>query len=292
MQFVSFMKARIGMVNLDSIVGRARSWILVVLLLVSCSPRAPSNIPDAHQDTQRGAETTSLPTKSPSTEVAEATPLIPCDPPECLEQFESHELRDPYRPSGEPPRYTFSQTDFYGYLNQMGIETVCIPAPFGSPYLIVDWNSQDHPATITGRMVIIGFEGLRRGGGWGEGYLVYATYDFAVGSEYEVFAIREDYEAFQADLIPNRISVHGVDGFIRLHAGIPMGMQEVYKTYIFPFETHHIAVVMKLGAYDPLMIDQVMGYMRGDQHPATLQSNVFLLDLFVSSIIFQVEEVE
>ncbi|MGD8751653.1 MAG: hypothetical protein PVG14_09545, partial [Anaerolineales bacterium] len=123
--------------------------------------------------------------------------------------------------------------------------------------------------------------------GWSQGYLVYATYDFSFGSEYEVFASPKDFDQVKNKSIPNLINADGVSGFVRFHAGIPMGKQMIMKTYIFPFEHHYLAAVINLAAYDPADVPNILLEMEAGRHPDLMNENVALMDQLVSSIRFR-----
>ncbi|MGB2964771.1 MAG: hypothetical protein WBB69_12380 [Anaerolineales bacterium] len=204
----------------------------------------------------------------------------------CQEGFEDRELREPYQRYDGKPRYTLSEEELIVYLDLMGIESICFPVQFGAPFVNVDWNSiEDPPAT--GRMVSIGFEELYSGGGWSRGYLVYATYDFSIGTEYDVFATRADLEQITAQANPNLINIGGVEGFIRYFPSFPMGMQVISQTYIIPFEDYYIAAVLTLGAYDPAVINEVLREMEEGKHPDLIDENIKLMEILVSSIRFK-----
>jgi hypothetical protein len=194
-------------------------------------------------------------------------------------------MEEPYQRYDGEPRYTLSDDELLLYLELMGIESLCVPTKFGAPFINVDWGEHDSPAT--GRMVSIGFEELYGGGGWSSGYLLYSTYDFSIGSEYEVFASPEDYEHVQDGSIPALLNVDGIPGFERFHPGIPMGMQMVMKTYIFPFEDHYVAAVINLGAYDPANVEDALLEMEAGRHPDLTQEEILLMDSLVSSIRFR-----
>jgi hypothetical protein len=168
----------------------------------------------------------------------------------------------------------------------MGIETVCLPPQFGAPFLNVDWNPEVIP-TVRGRMVSLGFEDLYGGAGWSRGYLLYATYDFAVGSEYDTFATPEDYENVQNGSIPDLIEAGSAKGFLRFHPGLSMGLQPVKKTYIFPFEKHYVAVVINLGAYEPTEVDGILAEMETGDHPDLFDIDVTRMDELVASLVFR-----
>lgn len=263
---------------------RLPAFFVLCLLLTACGFQAPEDIVDPDVGTQQGPQAQSL-SFSATLTITSATQSSP-EPPSCQEGFEDRELREPYqRYKDNGPRYTLSDEELLAYLDLMGIESICLPPQFGAPFINVDWNSLEIPAT--GRMVSIGFEQLYAGGGWSSGYIVYATYDFSVGSEYEVFAAQTDFENVQTRSIPNLINVDGVEGFVRFHPGIPMGMQSILKTYIFPFENYYVAAVMTLGGYDPADVEDLLLEMEAGRHLDLMNENVALMDLLISSIRFR-----
>jgi len=272
------------MSKIDLKAQRLPAFFFLCLLLTACSFQSPVDSADPDGGTQQSAEAQSL---SPSEAAAiTSAPQDNPEPPLCQEGFEGRELREPYqRNKYDGPRYTLSDEELRAYLDLMGIESICLPPQFGSPFINVDWNSLEIPAT--GRMVSIGFEELYGGGGWSSSYLVYATYDFSVGSEYEVFASPGDFEQVQTRSIPGLINIDGVEGFVRFHPGIPMGMQTILKTYVFPFEGYYIAAVINLGAYDPAKVEDILLEMAAGKHPDLVNENVAQLDLLVSSIRFR-----
>ncbi len=272
------------MPKIDLNTQRLPAPFFLCLLLAACSFQSPVDSVDPDVGTQPGAETQS------SSPTAAATIMpVPQNNPEpalCQEGLEGRELREPYqRNKYEGPRHTLSEEELRAYLDLMGVESVCLPPQFGAPFINVDWNSLEMPAT--GRMVSIGFEELYGGGGWSSSYLLYATYDFSFGSEYEVFATPEDFEQVHARSMPNRINVDGVEGFVRFHPGIPMGMQSIMKTYVFPFDDYYVAAVINLGTYDPGKVDEILLEMDGGRHPDLMTENIAQLDLLVSSIRFR-----
>jgi len=156
----------------------------------------------------------------------------------------------------------------------------------GAPFVNADWNGQQTAAT-TGRMLSIGFEGLYHGAGWSDGYLLYATYDFATGSEYDIFATKEDRDAVLRGTIPDMIEVNGIKGFVRFAPGLGMGLQNVYKEYVFPFDTYYVAVVYALGAYDPENVDVVIQRAKAGECPVTHVLGLQAMDFLAQSIQFQ-----
>jgi len=156
-------------------------FILLILFLVGC--KAPDALP--------AITNTSIPA---SETITTAIPLImPTGTPEmentgdCQTIFERRELKQPYQTSQGKMRYTLSDQELNAYLAVMGIDSVCIPESLGAPFINVDWDEAQNPAT-RGRMLSLGFENLYQGAGWSDGFLLYATYKFSTGSEYDMGA--------------------------------------------------------------------------------------------------------
>jgi hypothetical protein len=204
------------------------------------------------------------------------TPKVVASPAaqlECAVSFEKREMRKPYnsQKSGEP-RFTLSADEFSSYLELMGIDTLCIPAVFGTPFLNVDWDSAAATAA-QGRMVSIGFEGLYPGFGWSDGYLLYSTYDFETGSEYDTFAKFSDFQAVQDGSMPHMLEVDGVKGFSRIHKGLSYNAVPLFKTIIFPFETYYIALVYWVGDYED-DLDGISARLQAGEYPTQFASAV------------------
>jgi len=214
--------------------------------------------------------------------------LLPPSPSECAGQLVTQSPAEPLGDPGLPFGHALFVERFTDYLNIIGVQSLCIPREFGGPVLNVDWNDLDDPPLAIGRMISIGFEGLAEGAyGWGRGYIVYSTYDFEVGSEYDTFATREDLLATRSRSIPRMITVDGVDGFTRFKAGRPLDTQAVYITYVFPFDGHYVAAVLSLGLYDPTEVDDVLLQTEEGRHPQLHSSDVSLFGQLVSSIQFE-----
>ena len=257
---------------------------LFSLMLSACGFRE-SQKSDIHDNGNQLNHEIQTPTSS-ATESIKPLDTIETDSSTCQDDFIARELLEPYqRHERDVPRYTLSENELLDFYDLMGIETICLPPQYGPPFINVDWDSEEIPAT--GRMASIGFEDLYGGGGWSSLYLLYSTYDFAVGSEYDVFASQEDYENIQDGSFQNPVMIDGVKGFVRFHAGIPMGMQMIMKTYIFPFQDYYIAAVVNIGAYDPAQIEAILIKMESGDHPDLITEDIHLMDLMVSSIKFK-----
>jgi hypothetical protein len=268
----------------DLIARRHMAFLNLCFLLAACVVQPPEELPRVYTKSppiEETLESVSTLTKTSTVAIENVAGS------KCLQEIERRELRESFQISGYPKSYTLSSEEFADYLNLMGIDSLCIPVEFGSPFLNIDWNELDDPPIAIGRMVSIGFEDISGYTGWGRGYLVYSTYDFAVGSEYDVFASQEDLEAVRSQSIPNMIHNGDVAGFIRFHASLPMGMQWVSKAYIFPFETYYVAAVLTMDAYDPDDVDEIILEMEEGRHPDLAQESVSLMDTLVASIRFR-----
>ena len=190
-------------------------------------------------------------------------------------------------------RYTLSAETFHTYLVDMAISSICVPAQLGALYLNVDWNSADL-GHVTGRMLSLGFTELYAGSGWGDGYLVYATYDFAAGTEYDVFARPEDWEAAAQGAVAQgtlqdveTLEIDGVRGFIRFQRGLGYGSCRVYRVILFPFEAHYIAIVQALGEYDgDVDWENLAVQLREGDFPPTWQVPMAAMDVLAQSLRF------
>jgi hypothetical protein len=66
-----------------------------------------------------------------------------------------------------------------------------------------------------------------------------------------------------------------------------MGLQNVYKTYVFPFPEYYIAVVFNLGAYDPGAVEPVIDMFRAGEYPIEKIDKMQIMDALALSIHFQ-----
>jgi len=219
-----------------------------------------------------------------STQVPAATPVVETDtdvPDDfaCQETFEARAIK-----TGGKPHLALSAREWNGYLNLMGIRSICLPLQIGAPYVNADWDSTTMPAT--GRMVSIGFENFQHGAGWSDLFLLYSTYDFITGTEYDRFAELPDRDSLRSHSLANEIEVNGIRGFIRFKAaawtyeGQP---QIVYRSAVFPFENAYVAIVYKLGAGDA---DEMNRKFEQGEYPADLLPNLQLMDFLVNSLQF------
>lgn len=257
--------------------GMKRLLTILTLLVFASLAAAACNIPAS--STQQAADAAMTVTIIPAEETATAPAF------ECQATFESRELKAPY--TGTKPRYILSTDEWNGYLNLMGIQSLCIPVELGAPFLNADWDSAKIPAT--GRMLSIGFENLYPGSGWSDIFLIYSTYDFIIGTEYDRFASLEDREALRDHTILNEIEINGIRGFTRFKASMwtyENQPQIIYKTAVFPFENYYVAVVYKLGAFDEDVPELTQKFEMGD-YPTDRIAYVEMMDFLVNSLHFE-----
>jgi len=253
-----------------------------ILLLMACCTRPPTPVdvptPTGTAAVQTPTSTATPPSPTPSP-IVTPPPFVPLGTPQAMECQTGFEQ--------DASRHTLSAGELRGYLALMGIESLCIPRQLGAPFLAADWNSEDGGA-IRGRMLSIGFESLYDGSGWGEGFLVYATYDFAAGTEFDVFATREDREALVNGRMPGAIEVNGVRGFVRFQpCRLCTWTQRVYKVTAFPFDTDYVAVVYETGEYDPRDVEEVMRRLEAGECPANRVTGMQATDFLARSIQFR-----
>ena len=228
---------------------------------------------------------------SPTTEVS----ITPLDEetdatvsPECWVPADAQAFGGADQGDEDDVRYTLSAEAFHTYFDDMAISSICVPAQLGALYLNVDWNSADL-GHVTGRMLSLGFTELYAGPGWGDGYMVYATYDFAAGTEYDVFAGPADWEAVVRGNLQgvDPIEVDGARGFIRFQRGLCYGSCRVYRVIIFPFEAHYIAIVQALGEYDgDVDWEDLVDQLREGDFPPTWQAPMAAMDVLAQSLRF------
>jgi hypothetical protein len=180
-----------------------------------------------------------------------------------------------------------STAELQSYLGMMGIAKLCFPPNLGAPRVNADWDSARIPAT--GRMFSIGFQNQFPGMRWGGIFLLYSTYDFKFGTEFDVFARAADRDALQSGNMAGSFTVGGAKGFLRIyHSMLCMGKCEVYKTAVFPFEKYYVALVADVGSYDPdADWEKVVAKVMAGEIPAENQPAVQALDAFLQSIQFQ-----
>jgi hypothetical protein len=226
------------------------------------------------------ATATQAPPAASPTPAPTATPGL-----NCTAAFEKRELKAPYQhQEGNQPRYTLSAEELSSYLQVMGVSALCIPQEFGAPFLNVDWDSAVVPSA-RGRMISLGFENLYPGAGWSEIYLLYSTYDFSFGSEYDRFASLKDLQAVQDGSMANLFEVDGVKGFLRYKAGISYGSVPLYKTYVFPFENYYVALVEVLG-YAGDDWEAALARLQAGEVPADKQASEALFDRILETLKF------
>jgi hypothetical protein len=188
------------------------------------------------------------------------------------------------------PLYTLTTNELKNYLDMMGIESICLPQNTGVPYLIADWDSAKLPAT--GRMVSIGFDKKYPGMGWGGLFLLYSTYDFKFGTEFERYAKLADRDALRAGILANMVEINGVKGFTRVKPlSMCMGDCAIEKAYIFMFEDHYVALVATLDmvGYDK-DINTALGRVEAGEIGAEYRPAAEMLETLVERLRFNLTQ--
>lgn len=248
---------------------------IIILVVLACSTVSPTAIPTLSATSAPVAEPA---TPAPVPDTATPAPKVF----ECLKTFESREIKT----TGKP-HIALSADEWNGYLNLMGIQSLCLPVEMGTPFVNADWDSAQIPAT--GRMVSIGFENLYHGSSWSDIFLIYATYDFKVGTEFDRFASFEDRDALWNHTIPDEIVINGVSGFTRFKTAMWTYENQpiiIYRTVVFPFENYYVAVVYKLGAFNEDAKELIKQFGEGDYPPDTAL-HVEVMDFLVNSLRFE-----
>ncbi len=251
----------------------------VLFILAGCAVTQPAPVQTATLPPTAACTSTPSPASTPTA----AT--------NCLTSFEQRELNEPDQHVKEnQPRHTLSKEELADYLALMGITSWCIPEELGAPFLNVDWDSRQIPGA-EGRMVSLGFENLYPGSGWSSGFVLYSTYDFKMGTEYDVFARLEDRDALMQGALPDRVDVNGVPGFTRIMSGLYPETLLVQKAVVFPFETDYVAVVYQFWGSDPDDANTVQ-QIRDGNYPAEQAQQAQALDELIHSLHFDYPPME
>jgi hypothetical protein len=249
---------------------RSLLWVSALWLLAACGGRISK---------EGGSPTPPVNLSSPN----EAESIASVDEQDCFTTFQRQKLVN--SGEGEHAHYTLSQADLEHYLRLMGIKSICIPGDWGAPFINADWNAEADTAQ-SGRMVSLGFESLYPGAGWSDAAIIYATYDFAAGIEYDVFASEADWDKLHQGTMPGILSVDGIPGFSRPYASIPMGLQWVWQTVVFPFEDSYLAVALRLGAFDPASLADTIADFNEGKFPDDMQEDLKIMDQMIRTIQF------
>jgi len=226
------------------------TYLIIGLVLAAC--RAGLNTPQpTSQPTRQIIPTATSGLPAPThTPMATSVATAPASVLQCADGFEKAKIQDPAKQKyGLEKGFTLSSDEFSRYLGVMGIESLCVPLELGAPYLNADWDSVN--GLGVGRMLSIGFDNKLPGMGWGGLTLVYSTYDFKYGTEFDVYARTKDRDALRAGTMPGAFEINGVNGFKRLMSSqLCMGLCGVHMTYVFPFDSYYVTLVADIGAYD------------------------------------------
>lgn len=203
----------------------------------------------------------------------------------CIEDFQEKVI------SSKPQqKSTLTSSGLQNFKNIIGIDSFCISKKLGQLFLNVDWDSNAKVNNAESwRMISLGFENLYNNevGWWGNGYLVYSTYDFAIGTIYEIYATKWDYEEIKNNQKKNIIEINGIKGFVQYKSVSYYGNTPVIqKAVVFPFENYYIAVVYGLMGDYSQNHDEVISALYNNTYPQEDSDNLQLVDKFVKSIKF------
>ena len=221
-----------------------------------------------------------------TTPTASTSPLLANVPYECAQSYERHELAKPYQTSGGAKRYTLSEAEWADYFALMGIESLCLPDGLGAPFVNADWQGAESGGA--GWMVSIGFESLYHGSGWSDAYVVYSTYDFRAGTEYDRFASVEDYEAVQSGTLSDTVAIGGATAFVRFEgSALCLGRCSLHKSVVFAFADYYVAVVSNVGEYEAdAGWEALVPPLRAGIYPQECQGYVQMMDWLARSLRF------
>lgn len=208
----------------------------------------------------------------------------------CITDFQKQEVAS--LPSS---KFTLSKTELDNFKSIMGIQSFCLPKTLGPLLLNVDWDSKSPNASSgagSGRMISLGFNNIFRGmfGGWGRGYMVYATYDFVIGSMYYTYATQADFQAVVEGKKDHMFTANGATGFIQYkwqrHLGAETGV--IVKIAVFPFKNSYVAIVYELLGKDYTQNhEQVIAELYANKYPKEDAAFLRAIDDFVASIKFK-----
>lgn len=229
---------------------------------------------------------TSAPTpgRLPQVVIITSSPTPEPTPVSCQLDFPSRELKKPY--NGNAPRLVLSKKELEAYLDLMGIQSLCIPTQLGAPFVNADWDSAKIPAK--GRMVSLGFEDTYPGSGWSEISLLYSTYDFTTGTEFERFARLSDRDALLKHAQAGEVQINGTPAYTRYFKsmwGYENQPQRIYKIYVIPFENYYAAVVLNAGDYDDA--DAAIAKFENGDYNVELAKKIKYLDSLAYSLRFK-----
>ena len=236
----------------------ALSMVLATIILAACGP-APSQLP--------------ITTVAPRTAVAPAPTQTPAEPLVCSTNYTRHELTPPYQQDHNNPQplYTIAPAEFSAALRELRISSVCVPQGVDAPYVKSD-SSTYNSAAVRGRMVTYSFDA------WRDAQLVYSTYDIMIPTEFDKYASVADYDAMKNASSP---------GFERVMVGLCYGRCTVYKTFIYPFADHYVAVTLDLGAYEyGAVVEEQVAKFNAGQYPPELQDDLERFDTLVRGLQF------
>jgi hypothetical protein len=208
-----------------------------------------------------------------STEVAPAPTQVPAEALVCNTAYTRHVLpKEAQWDQNTPePVFTLGPEEFGAAMQDLGISSVCVPEGVGAPYLRLHSNMFPSSA-VQGVMAQYRFDE------WPKGAILYSTYDVRMPTEYDTFASAADYDAIRNASAP---------GFERIKVGLCYGRCTVYKTFIYPFKDHYVAVTVDLGAYEyGSEVDNQVARFNAGEYPLEMKADLERFDTLVHGLKF------
>jgi hypothetical protein len=196
------------------------------------------------------------------------------------------------KPTGKlaPEQRWLSLAEFKSFLNTMGIASFPLTAELGNPFQAVDWDRNTQNPTVTsqadsGRMISLGFENMiGYGSRWGGLNVIYSTYDFAIGTEYDVYAKPGDREKLARGEFPHTTTVDGRKAIVAYRSNY-MAITGAQKSVTVPFNDHYVTFVYHLHSKESYSEKEIQDMYQG-KYPTTDADDLKLFDTIVSQVKF------
>jgi len=176
--------------------------------------------------------------------------------PNCYSSYSKKPLSSEVRKPNNFPRYTIPSYSLETYLYQMSINDICIPYELGYPYINVDWNELVHTSE-KGRLISIGFDNLYNDNSWSKIFLLYSTYDFVGGLDYDPIMTEVDWEKYRKNNLENTEELQNGKGFVLYKQGFGSENYPIYKADVYPLEDGYISLVINLGIFSGKFSDEL-----------------------------------
>ena len=248
----------------------------------SAEPRNSTANATADNNSMQIVRATGVSTHVTTSTVASRTPI----PHVSLssQRFPCAQLKSkPHVTQGMP---VLSNDQWLAYQHIYGIESVCLPRGLGEIRRESDLYSTENIDGL-GKMVLLRFDDSMPEDNAGGPYLLYSTYDFSIGAEFDRTATIDDRDALRSGEMPDSLVINGTAAFVRFQQGGCFGFC-VLKCIVFPFDDYYVAVVSNLGEFDFDATDwrTVRETLRAGEYPAAFRSQVAQTDWLAQSLDF------